>query len=229
MLTFQKVTKIYQTNDIPIVALSDISFKVEKKEFVSIVGKSGSGKTTLLKLLLGEEKPNKGQVFFENYEIHKLSFQKISTLRRRVGMIFQDCKLISSKTIYENIAYAMEVININNDNIIKNVFEILETVGLKERAQNFPHQLSGGEKQRVAIARAIIHRPDVILADEPTSNLDPYNTLEIIKLLLKIHETGTTIILATYDKEIVNSLNKRVITLDEGVIIRDEEKGRFIL
>lgn len=229
MLKFQKVTKIYKINPDPVIALSDVSFKIEKKEFVSVVGKSGSGKTTLIKLLLAEEKPDDGQIFFENYEIHKLSSQKIPALRRKIGTIFQDYKLISSKTVDENISYIMEVMGVSNDNIAKNVSEILETVGLKERAKSFPKELSGGEKQRVAIARALIHQPDVILADEPTSNLDPYNTLDIIKLLLKIQEMGTTIILATYDKEIVNALNKRVITLDNGKIIRDEEKGRFIL
>lgn len=229
MLKFQKVTKIYQANHNPIIALSDISFKIDKKEFVSIVGKSGSGKTTLLKLLLAEEKPDEGQIFFDNYEVHKISSKKIPFFRRKIGIIFQDYKLISSKTIYENIAYIMEVMDINSKNITKDVFRILEIVGLEERFKSFPSELSGGEKQRVAIARALVHQPDIILADEPTSNLDPYNTLEIIKLLLKINEMGTTIILSTYDKEIVNDLYKRVITLNRGKIIRDEEKGRFIL
>jgi cell division transport system ATP-binding protein len=229
MINFQKVTKIYQVNYALITALSDVSFQIEKKEFVSIVGKSGSGKTTLLKLLLAEERPDSGQIFFENYEINKLSFKKLSAHRRKMGAIFQDYKLISSKTIYENIAYIMEVIGVDDNDIRKNVSEILELVGLKKRAESFPVELSGGEKQRVAIARALIHQPDLILADEPTGNLDFYHSLEIIELLLKIHEMGVTVILATHNKEIINSLSKRVITLDSGRVIRDEKEGRFVL
>jgi cell division transport system ATP-binding protein len=229
MINFQKVTKIYQSNYIPIIALADVSFQIEKKEFVSIAGKSGSGKTTLLKLLLAEERPDSGQIFFENYEINKLSFKKLPIHRRKIGTIFQDYKLISSKTIYENIAYIMEVMGVNDNDIAENVFDILKIVGLKERAESFPIELSGGERQRVAIARALIHRPDIILADEPTGNLDLYHSLDIIQLLLKINEMGTTIILATHNKEIINSLTKRVITLDGGKVIRDEKEGRFIL
>jgi len=229
MLKFQKVTKIYQVKSLPIIALSDVSFQIDKKEFVSIVGKSGSGKTTLLKLLLAEERPDDGQIFFEDYELHNLSSKKIPYLRRKIGMIFQDYKLIFSKTVYENLAYIMEIMGVDNNKITKDVFNILEIVGLEKRAQSFPIELSGGEKQRVAIARALINRPDVILADEPTSNLDPYYSLDIIKLLLKINEMGTTIVLSTYDKEIINILNKRVITLNNGKIIRDEKNGRFVL
>ena len=229
MISFQKVTKIYQTKQEPIIALSDVSFQVNKKEFISIVGKSGAGKTTLLKLLLAEEKPDNGQIFFENYEVHKLSPKKLPALRQRIGMVFQDYKLLFSKTTYENIAYIMEVMGVDENNINRDVPEILEIVGLEERAQSFPVELSGGEKQRVAIARALIHRPDVILADEPTGNLDPYHSLDIIKLLLRIHEMGTTVVLATHDKETINILGKRVITLENGRVIRDEEKGRFVL
>jgi cell division transport system ATP-binding protein len=229
MIQFQNITKIYQTNYTSITALSDVSFQVDKKEFVSIAGKSGSGKTTLLKLLLAEERPNSGQIFFENYEINKLSFRKLPAHRRKIGAIFQDYKLISSKTVYENIAYIMEIRGVNNNNIIKNVSEVLEIVGLKKRAESFPIELSGGEKQRVAIARALIHRPDIILADEPTGNLDFYHSLDIIELLLKIHEMGATVILATHNKEIINSLSKRVITLDSGRVVRDEKEGRFVL
>lgn len=229
MLKLQKVTKIYQANHIPIIALSNVSFDVEKKEFISIVGKSGSGKTTLLKLLLAEEKPDSGQIFFENQEIHKLSKRKLPFLRRRMGAIFQDYKLISSKTVFENIAYIMEVMGADDNSLVKNTSEILEIVGLKERTESFPVELSGGERQRVAIARALIHRPDIILADEPTGNLDPYNALEIIRLLLRIQEMGTTVILATHNREIINALGKRVITLEKGKIIRDEKEGRFIL
>lgn len=229
MLKFEKVTKIYQAKNLPIIALSDVSFQIDKKEFVSVVGKSGAGKTTLLKLLLAEERPDDGQIFFENYEVHKLSPQKLPLLRRRMGAIFQDYKLISSKTVFENIAYIMEVMGVDDDSIIKEASEILEIVGLKARKESFPFELSGGEKQRVAIARALIHRPDVILADEPTGNLDPYNSLEIIRILLRIQEMGTTVILATHNREIINSLGKRVITLEKGNVIRDEKEGRFIL
>ena len=229
MINFQKVTKIYHTKQESITALSDVSFQINKKEFVSVVGKSGSGKTTLLKLLLAEERPNNGQIFFENYEVHKLSSRKLPVLRKKIGTIFQDYKLLFSKTVYENIAYIMEIMGVDEKNIAKNVPEILEIVGLEERAQSFPIELSGGEKQRVAIARALIHRPDVILADEPTGNLDPYHSIDIITLLLKIYEMGTTVVLATHDKEVINSLSKRVISLEDGRVIRDEEKGRFVL
>ncbi len=229
MINFQNVSKIYYTNQEPIIALSDISFQVDKKEFVSIVGKSGAGKTTLLKLLLAEEKPYSGQVFFDNQNVHKIKAGKLPILRRRIGIIFQDYKLLASKTVYENIAYVMEITGVNDEDIIRDVPEILEIVGLEKRAKSFPSELSGGEKQRAAIARALIHRPDVILADEPTGNLDPYHSLGIIRLLLRIHELGTTVILATHNKETINILGKRVITLEKGKIIREEERGRFIL
>ena len=229
MINFQKVTKIYRNNKEPVIALSDISFGVDKKEFVSVVGKSGAGKTTLIRLLLAEEKPDEGQIFFENNEIHKLPRRKIPALRKRIGAVFQDYKLLFSKTVYENIAYIMEVMGASRKEIDSAVPEILEIVNLENRAQSFPDRLSSGEKQRVVIARALINQPDIILADEPTGNLDPYHSLDIIKLLLRINEMGTTVVLATHDKEIVNMLNKRVITLEDGIIIRDEENGRFVL
>ncbi len=238
MIKFQNISKIYPShseNGYPshssgtIVALDNVSFEVNKKEFVSIVGKSGSGKTTLIKLLLAEEKPNKGRIFFDGQEIQKMKRSKLPKLRRRMGAIFQDYKLLPSKTVYENVAYALEVIGASDEQIKRDVKEVLEIVDLVDRSFNFPVELSGGEQQRVAIARALVHRPDVILADEPTGNLDPYHTRDIINLLLKINEIGTTVILATHDKEIINALGKRVITLEEGKVIRDEEKGRFIL
>lgn len=232
MIKFQNITKIYPTNShgsTTIVALDNVSFEVNKKEFVSVVGKSGSGKTTLIKLLLAEEKPAKGRIFFDDQEIQKIKKSKLPKLRRRVGAIFQDYKLLPSKTVYENIAYALEVIGVGDEQIFRDVKEVLEIVGLADRSLNFPVELSGGEQQRVAIARALVHRPDVILADEPTGNLDPYHTHDIINLLLKINEIGTTVILATHNKEIINALQKRVITLEQGKVIRDEEKGRFIL
>ena len=226
MIKFQNVTKVYPLN---IVALDNVSFDIKPKEFICLVGKSGAGKTTLLRLLLAEEKPEKGRIFFDGQNVHKIAPKKLPWLRRRLGTIFQDYKLLPSKTIYENIAYVMEVIGASDLEISRDIPKVLEIVGLENRAQNFPAELSGGERQRAAIARALIHRPDVILADEPTGNLDPYHSLDIINLLLKIHQLGTTVILATHNKEIINSLDKRVITLEEGRIIRDEQKGRFIL
>lgn len=232
MIRFQGVSKIYSKNSlgsITKVALDNVSFKVGKKEFVSIVGKSGAGKTTLLKLLLAEENPTKGRIFFDGKDIHRIESCKIFQLRRRIGAVFQDYKLLPTKTAYENIAYVMEVMGYDDKEIARDVSEVLKIVGLHDKGNNFPAELSGGERQRVAIARALIHRPDVIFADEPTGNLDPYNTSEVLKLLLNINELGTIVILSTHNKEIVNSLGKRVVTLENGKIIRDEEKGRFIL
>lgn len=226
MVKFQNVTKIYPPNT---VALSDVSFEIEPKEFVCLVGKSGAGKTTLLKLLMAEEKPSSGRIFFNNQDVQKIKPEHLPDFRRKIGAVFQDYKLLPSKTAYENIAYAMEVIGASDAEIARDMAEVLDIVGLAGRAHNFPAQLSGGERQRVAIARALIHRPEIILADEPTGNLDPYHTLDIIRLLLKINEFGTTIILSTHNREVINSLGKRAITLDEGKIIRDEKKGRFIL
>ena len=228
MIKFQGITKIYHSRP-PICALENISFEIKEGEFVSLVGKSGAGKTTLLKLLLVEEKPTKGRVFFEGQDISKIRKSKLPKLRRKIGVVFQDYKLLFLKTAYENIAYALEVAGAPDEEIKRNVPEVLEIVGLTSRAFNFPAELSGGEKQRVAIARALVHRPDVILADEPTGNLDPYNTSEILRLLSKINEIGTTIILASHNKEVINSLGKRVITFEDGKLIRDEEKGRFII
>ncbi len=226
MIKFQNITQNYPPETI---SLDNVSFEIKEKEFVSIVGRSGAGKTTIFKLLLAEEKPTKGRVFFKDEDVHKIKKSHLPYLRRKIGVVFQDYKLLPFKTAYENIAYALEVIGAADGVIEKGVPEVLEIVGLSDRAKNFPAELSGGEKQRVALARALIHRPSVILADEPTGNLDPYHTLDIIRLLLKINEIGTTVILATHDKEIINVLGKRVITLEGGKIIRDEEKGKFIL
>lgn len=226
MIKFQNIAKIYQDNA---VALEDISFEIKPKEFVSIVGKSGAGKTTLLRLIMAEEKPTRGRVFFENQDVCKIKSSDLPNLRRKIGAVFQDYKLLPSKTVYENVAYVMEIMGASDEEIKRDVPDVLGIVGLYDKADNFPAQLSGGEKQRVAIARALIHRPQVILADEPTGNLDPYNTLDIIRLLLQINDFGTTVVLATHNKEIINSLAKRVITLENGKIIRDEEKGRFAL
>ncbi len=231
MIKFQNITKIYPTSSrsVEIVALDDVSFEIKEGEFVLIAGRSGAGKTTLLKLLLAEEAPTKGWVFFEDQDVHLIKSCHLPDLRKRIGAVFQDYKLIGSKTAFENVAYVLEVIGATNEEISRDVPQVLELVGLFDRANNFPKELSGGEKQRAAIARALIHRPDIILADEPTGNLDPYNASDIIKLLVKINEMGTTVVLATHDKQVINSLAKRVITLDKGKVIRDEERGRFIL
>ncbi len=226
MIKFKNVSKIYPPDTI---ALEEVSFEISPKEFVCLVGKSGAGKTTLLKLLMAEEQSTSGKIFFDNQDIQEIKPENIPELRRKIGAVFQDYKLLPSKTAYENVAYAMEVIGASDEEIARDVTGVLDIVGLTKKAYNFPAQLSGGERQKVAIARALIHRPEVILADEPTGNLDPYNTLDIIRLLLKINEFGTTVILSTHNREIVNSLAKRAITLHEGKIIRDEKKGRFIL
>jgi len=226
MIRFQGVSKIYSSNNI---ALQDVSFEIKEKEFVSITGRSGSGKTTLIRLLLAEEKPTSGRVFFRNQDVHKIKKNKLPFFRRNFGIVFQDYKLLEGKTVFENVAFALEVLGATDEEIRKNVPQVLEIVDMKDKAQNFPKELSGGEKQRVALARALVHRPALILADEPTGNLDPYHTWDIVRLLLKIHELGTTVVLATHDREIINFLQKRVITLEKGKIIKDEEKGRFIL
>jgi cell division transport system ATP-binding protein len=226
LISFKNISKVYNGH---YVALDNVSFEIQPKEFVSIVGKSGAGKSTLLKLLIAEEKPTQGKILFDNLDVHRLKPNELPTLRRRIGAIFQDYKLLPNKTTYENVAYAMEVAGRQDADINRDVPQVLELVGLGEKAKNFTHELSGGEKQRVAIARALAQRPDVIVADEPTGNLDPINTWEIIKLLVKINEFGTTVVLATHNKEIVDSLGKRVIILDEGKLIRDEEKGTYIM
>lgn len=226
MIKFENVSKIYNSHS---VALKDVSFEVRPHEFVSVVGKSGAGKTTLLKLLLAEEKPTGGKIFFNRNNIPAVSQKELPMLRRQIGAIFQDFKLLPNKTAYENIAFAMQVVGKSELEIKSDVPKVLDLVGLKGKADNFPRELSGGEKQRVAIARALVHRPSVIVADEPTGNLDPINTWDIIRLLIKINELGTTVILATHDKEIINALEKRVVSLEGGVVARDENPGRYIL
>ena len=226
MIYFEKVTKLYSDKSI---GLADVTFSVEPKEFVSIVGHSGAGKTTLLKMLLAEEKPTSGSIFFESINIQKLKRKEMTGYRRRVGAIFQDFRLLPNKTAYENIAFAMEAAGREDEEIEADVPHVLELVDLQKKIWSFPHELSGGEKQRVAIARAIVNQPDIILADEPTGNLDPINTYEIVQILKKINDLGTTVILTTHNKGVIDSLGRRVITMDSGRIVRDDKEGRYVL
>ncbi len=227
MIIFEKVTKTYLDN---IIALEDINFNIEEGEFVSIVGQSGAGKSTLLKLLFAEEKPTQGNVYIKKIKINKLKNSDLPKLRRHIGVVFQDFKLLDKKTTFENVAFAMEVSGHSDKEIQANVSQVLEIVGLAEKVDNYPPELSGGEKQRTSIARALVHRPEIIIADEPTGNLDIVNSWEIIQLLTKINQYGTTVILASHSREIVNSLNRRVITLDGGRVVRDQkDKGRYLI
>lgn len=225
MITFNNVSKKYGDNEV----VREASFKINPGEFVSLVGKSGAGKSTLIKMLIGEERPSKGRIIFGQYEVNKLSNKELPELRRHMGIIFQDFRLLPKKTAYENVVFAMEVAGRPQREIEEVTPQVLDLVGLGTKAQNLIHELSGGERQRVAIARAMVNHPDVIIADEPTGNLDPINTWGIINLLMKINELGTTVILATHNKEIVNQLEHRVISMEDGKIIRDEEKGKYIL
>ncbi|MEK7192102.1 MAG: cell division ATP-binding protein FtsE [Patescibacteria group bacterium] len=225
MIGFHNVSKAYNGQ----LVLDNINFKISPGEFVCLVGKSGAGKSTIVKLLTGEEKPDQGRVLFGSYEVNKLKPKELPPLRRKIGIVFQDFKLLPIKTAYENVAFAMEVDGRKQEEIDALVPQVLDIVGLADKQYNFPHELSGGMKQRVAIARALVHRPSVIIADEPTGNLDHYNAWEIVNLLLKINDLGTTLILATHSKEIINKINKRVITLDNGKIINDEPHGKYLL
>lgn len=226
MIYFDKVTRVYPDE---YVALDAVSFTVEPKEFVSIVGHSGAGKTTLMKMLIAEDRPTDGTIFFESKNIHRLKKREMNKFRRRIGTIFQDFRLIPNKTAYENIAFAMEASGKTDKEIKSDVPYILELVDLGNKMWNFPHQLSGGEKQRVAIARAIVNNPDIIIADEPTGNLDPVNTYEIIKILQKINELGTTVLLTTHNKGVVDTVGGRVLTMEKGKIIRDDKHGKYVL
>lgn len=226
MIYYDKVTKIYSDNS---VALDGVTFGVEPKEFVTIVGHSGAGKTTLVKLLIAEDRPTDGAVFFESLNVNKLNRRAMNKLRRRIGIVFQDYRLIPNKTVYENIAFAMEAAGRDDAQVSSDVPHVLDLVDLGHKIWNFPHELSGGERQRVAIARAIVNQPDIVIADEPTGNLDPANTFEIIKILQKINELGTTVLLTTHNKGVVDAVGGRVITMEKGKIIRDDKKGKYIL
>lgn len=225
MIYFDNVTKLYSDH----AALSDVTFGIEAGEFVSIVGHSGAGKTSLIRLLLAEDKPTSGSVFFESTNVHRIKNRYIPEYRRRIGTIFQDFRLLPNKTAYENIAFALEVAGRPDEEIRSDVPQVLELVDISSKALHFPSELSGGEKQRVAIARAIISQPDVLIADEPTGNLDPVNTYDIIQILKKIHDMGTTVILTTHNKGVIDALKRRVITMENGKVIRDDKHGKYIL
>ena len=226
MITFENVSKVYNSNS---VALKNVSMEIKQREFIFLVGASGAGKTTLLKLLIREEDPTDGKIFLDDLEISAVSRSQLHNVRRRIGMVFQDYKLLPMKTAYENISFAMEAAGRTDEEIEEDVGQVLDLVGLSEKLDNFPGQLSGGEQQRVAIARAMVNRPDVILADEVTGNLDPVNTLEIVKLLEKVNELGTTIIFATHNKELINASDRRVVILDKGEVISDRLDGKYLV
>lgn len=226
MIYFDRVSKKYNSHSI---ALDNVTFSVAPQEFVSIVGHSGAGKTTLVRMLLAEESPTEGSVFFESVDVHALPKNELNRYRRRIGTVFQDFRLLPYKTVFENIAFAMEAAGRSDEEIEADVPHVLDLVDLGDKIWSFPRELSGGERQRVAIARAIVNQPDLVIADEPTGNLDPINTYEVVQILKKINDLGTTIFLTTHNKGVIDSIGKRVITMDNGKIIRDDEKGQYVL
>jgi cell division transport system ATP-binding protein len=224
MLLFDNVTKVYKGN---VTALRDVSVDVQKGEFVFLVGPSGSGKSTFLRLLLREEEPTGGRIVVAGRDISQLSHWKVPQLRRNIGTIFQDFKLLPTRTVYENVAFAMEVIGRPRHVIRTQVPQVLELVGLAKKAGRLPNELSGGEQQRVSIARAFVNRPLIVLADEPTGNLDPQTTVGIMRILDRINRTGTTVCMATHDQRIVDAMRRRVVELDHGSVVRDQVRGVY--
>jgi cell division ATP-binding protein FtsE len=224
MISLQRVTKIYHTG---VTALEDVSVEVEKGEFIFVVGQSGSGKSTMIRLLLKQEEATKGEVFVAGKNLAQVSSFKVPQLRRNIGTVFQDYKLLSDKTVFENVAFALEVIGRPKHVIDQRVPEILEYVGLSDKLNSFPDELSGGEQQRVSIARACVNRPLVLLADEPTGNLDPNTSVDIMRLLDKVNRIGTTVLMATHDQAIVDAMRKRVVELEKGRVIRDQARGVY--
>jgi cell division transport system ATP-binding protein len=226
LLHFDNVSKIYHDSS---VALRDVHLTIYPEEFVSIVGHSGAGKTTLLKMILAEEQPTEGSVLFDNMPVHSLSKRDMMYYRRKIGMVFQNFRLLSNKTAFENIAFAMEAAGRSDEEIEADVPYVLELVDLSEKMWNFPEELSGGQKQRLAIARALINQPDILIADEPTGNLDPVNTYEIVQILKKVNDLGTTVLLTTHNKGVVDTLKARTITMEQGRIVRDDPDGSYVL
>lgn len=226
VIEFQNVTKRYAGN---VNALVDVSFNIGIGEFISLVGPSGAGKSTIIKLLISEERPTTGKILVAGRNVAELKKKELPFFRRKVGVIFQDFKLLQRKTVYENIAFALEVCDATNEEVAERVPKIIELVGLSSRARAFTEELSGGEKQRVSIARALVHNPKLLIADEPSGNLDPVSTWEIIELLFKINKQGTIVMLATHDKEVVDAIERRVITLRDGKLVSDQQRGKYIL
>lgn len=224
MIRFEHVTKYFSDKDL---SVEDINLSIQAGEFVSVVGHSGAGKTTLIRLLLGEVKPSTGNIWFDDFDVDQLKRSEIPAYRRRIGVVFQDFRLLPNKTAFENVAFAMEAAGKSDEEIVSDVPHALELVGLLHKSRAFPHEMSGGERQRLAIARAIINQPEVILADEPTGNLDPQSTYEIVEILKKINDLGTTVILTTHNKGIIDALGKRVITIEKGRIIKDDKHGKY--
>ena len=224
MIEMMNVTKKYNKG---ITAINNLSIQIKDGEFVYVVGPSGAGKSTFIKMMYREEKATKGRIRIGKYDLMKIKDRQIPYLRRYVGVVFQDFKLLQHKTVYENVAYAMEVIEKSPREIKRRVEDVLELVNLKHRMNNFPNELSGGEQQRVAIARAIVNTPGILIADEPTGNLDPDTSMEIMDILERINEQGTTIVMATHNSQIVNEKKHRVIAIENGQIVRDQEQGEY--
>lgn len=224
MIIFQRTSKVYDNN---VFALKNVSLEIERGEFVFLVGPSGAGKSTFIKLLLKEIDPTKGKIVVNGTDLTTLKHNQIPFYRRRIGMVFQDFRLISSLNVQENVEFAMRVVEANKKDIKKRVPLVLSMVGLTNKSKCFPNELSGGEQQRVAIARAIVNNPTMVIADEPTGNLDPDTSIEIMQVLQDINRAGTTIIMATHDKNIVDNMKKRVIAVESGTIVRDEQRGRY--
>lgn len=226
MIEFKNISMQYPPD---VFAVKDVSFKIQPKEFVSIVGQSGTGKTTLVKMIIAEERPTRGKILIGDWDITNIRHYELPVLRRQIGVVWQDFKLLPKKTVFENVAFALEVCGETPEKINRVVPQVLKIVGLGDKQERFPYQLSGGEQQRVVIARALVHRPKILIADEPTGNLDAINTQGIMEILRKINELGTTVILVTHDREIVNGLKKRVITLDGGQVVSDQSEGKYML
>ena len=224
-IKFRNIEKTYKNG---VNAVYDMNLDIKKGEFVFVIGASGSGKSTLIKMLYREERPSKGEIYLGGINVAKVKNSKVYKLRRKIGIVFQDYKLLPKLTVYENVAFALELYGLPNNEVKRKVLKALDLVGLKSRTKSYPDQLSGGEQQRVAIARAIVNSPKLLICDEPTGNLDPDTSLEVMKVIEKINDLGTTIVMATHDREMVNKMKKRVILLDNGRLTKDYEKGSYI-
>lgn len=224
-IKFRGAEKTYKNG---VNAIYDLNLDIKKGEFVFVTGASGSGKSTLIKMLYREEKPTHGEIYVGGVNVAKVKNSKVYKLRRKIGIVFQDFKLLPKLTVYENVAFALEIYGLPTDEVKRKVLKALDLVGLKSKTKSYPDQLSGGEQQRVAIARAIVNSPKLLICDEPTGNLDPDTSLEVMKVIEKINDLGTTVVMVTHDKEMVNKMKKRVILLDNGKLVKDYEKGSYV-